>query len=105
MHTFPNGKRYIGITKQELNARFDNGNGYKNNPMKRAIKKYKWENVKHDLLFDNLTKEQAEQSIENAFLENKVETKVDYSKIIGKEYKVSHLCFKVYRKRNFNALT
>lgn len=60
MHTFPNGKRYIGITKQELNARFDNGNGYKNNPMKRAIKKYKWENVKHDLLFDNLTKEQAE---------------------------------------------
>ena len=60
MHTFPNGKKYIGITKQELKARFDNGNGYKNNPMKGAIKKYGWGNIKHDLLFDNLTKEQAE---------------------------------------------
>ena len=61
MHTFPNGKRYIGITMQELKARFDNGNGYKNNPMKRAIKKYGWDNIKHELLLDDLTKEQAEQ--------------------------------------------
>ena len=35
-----------------------------------------------------ITKEQAEQSIENTFLENKVATKIDYSSIIGKEYKI-----------------
>lgn len=61
MHLFPNGKRYIGITSQELHSRFDNGNGYKGNPMKRAIKKYGWENIKHFLLFDNLTKDDAEK--------------------------------------------
>lgn len=60
-HTFPNSKIYIGITSQKPYLRFDNGNGYKTNPMKRAIKKYGWENVKHEILFENLTKEQAEQ--------------------------------------------
>lgn len=61
MHIFPNSKRYIGITMQKLENRFDNGNGYKTNPMKRAIKKYGWGNIEHLLLYDNLTKEEAEQ--------------------------------------------
>ena len=59
MHVFPNGKKYIGITAQSLKRRFDCGRGYQINPMKRAIKKYGWENVKHELLLDNLTKEEA----------------------------------------------
>lgn len=60
-HIFPNNKIYIGITSQTPKNRFDNGNGYKTNPMKRAIKKYGWENVRHEILFENLTKAQAEQ--------------------------------------------
>ena len=59
MHIFPNGKKYIGVTKRELKDRFDNGNGYRISPMKNAIKKYGWENVEHRLLFDNLSKEEA----------------------------------------------
>ena len=54
MHVFPNGKKYIGITAQALERRFDCGRGYQINPMKRAIKKYGWENVRHELLFNNL---------------------------------------------------
>lgn len=27
-HLFPNGKRYIGITSKNLEARWENGNGY-----------------------------------------------------------------------------
>ena len=61
-HIFPNGKVYIGITSQKPQDRFDNGNGYKTNPMKRAIKKYGWENIQHEILFTNLNKEQAEQT-------------------------------------------
>lgn len=57
MHIFPNGKRYIGITGQKPKERWRiNGNGY--NPqklMRRAIKKYGWENVKHLIVAEGLS--------------------------------------------------
>ena len=60
-HLFPNGKRYIGITKQRLAIRFKNGYGYQRCPiMWKAIQKYKWRNIEHNVLFENLTKEEAE---------------------------------------------
>lgn len=61
-HTFPNNKVYIGITIQNPNERWLNGKGYHhNNYMINAIKKYGWENVKHEILFNDLTKEEAVQ--------------------------------------------
>lgn len=61
-HIFPNNKVYIGITQQTLKRRWQNGRGYyKNTFISKAINKYGWENVKHEILFENLTKEQAEQ--------------------------------------------
>lgn len=65
-HIFPNGKIYIGITLQKPENRWINGKGYHHNSyMINAIKKYGWENIKHEILFDNLTKEQAiEKEIE-----------------------------------------
>ena len=55
MHIFPNGKAYIGITKQEPKVRWGGGNGYaRNEYMHRAIKKYGWENIEHIILFDGL---------------------------------------------------
>lgn len=60
MHTAPNDKKYIGITKLELEVRCRNGRGYKNNKhFYNAINKYGWNNIKHEVLFDNLTKEEA----------------------------------------------
>ena len=62
MHTFPNDKKYIGVTCQKLNKRWQNGNGYEHNRyMINAISKYGWENVKHEILYENLTKTEAEQ--------------------------------------------
>ena len=59
-HTSPINKIYIGITQQKLYKRFQNGMGYKNNKyFNSAIQKYGWENFKHEILFDNLTKEDA----------------------------------------------
>lgn len=61
-HTLPNKKVYIGITKQNPKTRWQNGYGYKGNILFfRAIKKYGWENIKHTILFQELTKTQAEQ--------------------------------------------
>ena len=60
-HTFPNGKVYIGITSQDVKDRWrKNGEGYIGQPiMERAIKKYGWENIKHEILLENLSKEEA----------------------------------------------
>lgn len=60
--TSPSGKKYIGITKNELKKRFNNGRGYKGCPgMAEAIKKYGWKSFRCELLYDGLTKEEAEQ--------------------------------------------
>lgn len=59
-HTFKNGKVYIGITQQRPNERWKNGTGYKHNKhLTSAILKYGWDNIKHEILFDGLTKEEA----------------------------------------------
>lgn len=62
MHTFPNKKVYIGITRTEPHKRWCNGNGYKTQQrMARAIKKYGWDNIKHEILFENLSKDDAQK--------------------------------------------
>ena len=60
-HTFPNGKVYIGITSQKPENRWrNNGAGYKDNLIvTNAIKKYGWDNVKHTIIKDGLSKDEA----------------------------------------------
>lgn len=62
VHIFPNSKRYVGVTCQTTQKRWRYGKGYSHNKyMVNAIEKYGWENVRHEILYENLTKEQAEQ--------------------------------------------
>lgn len=65
-HTCPNGKIYIGITKQNPMARWKRGLGYKNNKyFYNAIIKYGWDNIKHEILETELTeKEVSEMEVE-----------------------------------------
>ena len=61
VHIFPNEKRYVGQTKQKPEYRFNNGEGYNGCPyMYRAIQKYGWENVRHEILIDGISAEQAD---------------------------------------------
>ena len=61
MHTSPSGKRYIGITsKNPPELRWENGYGYrKHDRFWNAIELYKWKNFKHEILYDNLTMDEA----------------------------------------------
>lgn len=60
MHTTPSGKVYIGITCRPLEVRWKkDGSGYKTQAFYRAIKKYGWENIKHDIIAKNLTVDEA----------------------------------------------
>lgn len=54
---------YIGITcKKNIKQRWLSGRGYDYNlHFSNAIKKYGWDNFLHDVLFEGLTKEEAEQ--------------------------------------------
>ena len=53
---FPNGKRYIGLTRQELNKRWNNGKGYKRQgKISEAIKQFGWENIKKNIVKDGLS--------------------------------------------------
>ena len=56
-----NGKIYIGITMQEPERRWgNNGINYKTSPhFYAAIQKYGWNNFDHDILFKNLTHDEA----------------------------------------------
>ena len=57
-----NGKQYIGITKQDAHKRWRKGAGYKKpTRIGSAIAKYGWDNFEHEILFENITKEEASQ--------------------------------------------
>lgn len=59
-HQFPNGKRYIGITHQAVEYRWEHGKGYRNQPLVyRAVTKYGWDNIQHKILAEDLTKQEA----------------------------------------------
>lgn len=56
-----NGKIYIGITSQTPEERWGaNGLNYKSSPhFYAAIQKYGWDNFEHNILYTNLTKDEA----------------------------------------------
>lgn len=50
VHTSPNGKIYIGKTK-DIERRWNNGKGYKENKKFYCdIEKYGWQNIKHEII-------------------------------------------------------
>ena len=60
-HTSPSNKVYIGITCQKPERRWGaDGKGYYHNQyFWRSIQKYGFDNFKHEILFENLSKEEA----------------------------------------------
>lgn len=60
MHTFPNGKRYIGCTSMDVKKRWASGHGYnKNIQMFNDILLFGWNNIKHEVLLENLSYKEA----------------------------------------------
>ena len=72
-HIFPNGKSYIGITCAEpYHRRWRGGTGYCSQPkIYRAILKYGWDSVKHEILYENLTLDDANRLEQEAIAKYK----------------------------------
>lgn len=60
IHEFPDGKYYVGLTKQSLEARWQNGDGYKSQPVYDAILNFGWNSINHYSI-DDLTREEAQE--------------------------------------------
>ena len=60
-HIFPTGKSYIGITcAVPYHRRWRGGSGYCSQPkIYRALSKYGWDSVKHEILYENLSLDEA----------------------------------------------
>lgn len=103
-HLFPNGKRYIGITSQNVEKRWQNGNGYATQYfMNLAIQKYGWENIEHNILETGLTQKRAKE-IEKYYI-NKYNTNNllnGYNRTIGGD---SHICKPViFKEKTYMSL-
>lgn len=60
-HVFPNDKRYIGISCDPL-KRWRNGKGYETQgKIANAIFRYGWENIRHNIIIDGVSKKSAEK--------------------------------------------
>lgn len=81
-HVFPNGKRYIGISKNPQ-SRWNNGRGYDTQPkVANAIKKYGWDHTEHNVIVDGLTVEQA-KTLEMYLISALNTVKKGYNQSIG----------------------
>ena len=62
IHKFPNNYVYVGLTKQKPIDRWGkNGSGYKEQPIYNDIVKFGWNNIKHIIYRDGLSKDEARQ--------------------------------------------
>jgi hypothetical protein len=81
-HTFPNNKVYIGKTCCNPKYRWGkDGNRYwHNKEMYEDIQKFGWDNIKHEILYDGLTREEASQLEFDLVEQNKDNC---YNKVLG----------------------
>ena len=69
LHTFPDGKRYVGITSMKPERRWNKGRGYRRRikgrytqkAMAYATLKNDWDSIKHEVLASGLTREEARE--------------------------------------------
>lgn len=62
IHTCPNGKRYVGMTKRTASERWASGHGYSHcTDFYNAIVEFGWQNIRHEIVASGLQKEEAEQ--------------------------------------------
>lgn len=92
VHTCPNGKKYVGITSKDPKRRWLGGKNYRGNVhFTRAINKFGWENINHEIIMSDVSEKTAsETEIELILKLNTMNPKFGYNNTtggeIGKEY-------------------
>lgn len=91
-----NGKKYVGMTCQKPEQRWRNGTRYtENRDFTKDILEYGWHNFIHEILYTNLSKEQAEE-IERKLIteyrsnDSEYGYNIDSGGIFGTKFSESH---------------
>lgn len=91
--TDPEGKIYIGCTGTSVEKRWRKGRGYRRGlPIREAILHYGWKNFQHEILCENLTKEEAEK-LEKWFIDwyDSTDPAKGYNRFLGGLGKGAHM--------------
>jgi group I intron endonuclease len=106
-HTCPNGKVYIGITCKKPQIRWNYGKGYqKNKHFYNAILKYGWDNIKHEILFDNVSEKDIYSLEQETIAQYKATNrKYGYNKSIGGERAGLGVKLSKERKKRISEMT
>lgn len=99
-HISPSGKVYIGITSQyNVKRRWFRGSGYAGCPIfKNAIDKYGWDNIKHQILFKNLTEERA-KDLEKSLIRHYKNLGISYNITDGGDGTLGKPCSEELKKK------
>ena len=92
IHTTPSGKKYVGMTCKQINARWQNGRGYKSSKyFYRAVLKYGWDNISHEIVLTNATLAEASEKEKELIIEYKSNnSKYGYNRTDGGEIGFKH---------------
>lgn len=88
-HTFPDGKVYIGMTCQQPEKRWRNGNGYsRDKEMHDAIMAVGWDNIQHEILESGLNRYEARRE-ERRYVQlfHSTDKERGYNHVLGVEKK------------------
>lgn len=85
MHTTPDGKRYVGMTRCTPKKRWGGGANYRSmKSFYQAIRHYGWDNIKHEVLETGLTRGEARQKeMEYIALYRSAESEYGYNLSVG----------------------
>ena len=61
IHVFPDGKKYVGLTRRKPEYRWRNGKGYKQERLSSAINEVGWENISHNIVLKTTSAEEAKE--------------------------------------------
>lgn len=77
-HTTPDGKMFVGITDEDVPDFWNNGFRYKNHSFFNAIVFWGWNNIKHNVVLQELSYQKAKYKMEEMIHQNKT-----YDKMFG----------------------
>lgn len=99
-HVSPSNKVYVGITSQSnIKRRWFRGSGYNRCPIfMKAILKYGWDNIKHQVLFTNLTEARA-KNLEKDLIRHYKNLGISYNITDGGDGTLGKPCPEELRRR------
>ena len=61
VHVFPDGKKYVGLTRRKPEDRWRHGRGYKQERLSSAINEVGWDNISHNIVLKTTSVEEAKE--------------------------------------------